>query len=569
VSTALRDSNIAKLEGRDLDVLIVGGGINGAVAAAALAGRGVSVGLIDRGDFAGGVSSNSSNLAWGGIKYLESREFLLVNKLCRSRNELMRAYPSTVKEIRFFTTIQRGFRFWSFFVFLGSVLYWLIGRCHTQAPRYLSPRQIAALEPEIETSNAAGGLEYSDCYLYDNDARFVFGFVRRALDDGCVAANYLGLANAERRGERWHCRLRDEETGHEFDTRVRVLINACGPWVDQLNQQLRISTRYRHLFSKGIHLIVDRVTDSRRVLTFFASDGRLFFLIPMGPKTCIGTTDTPVERPEVRVTDEDRHFVLDNVNRLLALADPIRPEDVIAERVGVRPLAVTGEQGATDWVQLSRKHEIEVDREKAQISIFGGKLTDCLNVGDEVADEVARLGISIPTPTRCWYGEPRGSVHERFMQQAEQLGLDAMTDPSSSEPLSERFWRRYGEAAFQLLDRIREDASSAELLIEHAEYTRCEIELTARREMVIRLEDFLRRRSKIEQVVRRHDLETAPGLREACSILFGEQAERRLQEYLRDEAERPEQASDSRGVPKSGGEEPEEAAQPVFLAPVS
>jgi hypothetical protein len=90
--------------------------------------------------FAGGVSSNSSNLAWGGIKYLESREFLLVNKLCRSRNELMRAYPSTVKEIRFFTTIQRGFRVWSFFVFLGSVLYWLIGRCKTQAPRYLSPR---------------------------------------------------------------------------------------------------------------------------------------------------------------------------------------------------------------------------------------------------------------------------------------------------------------------------------------------------------------------------------------------------------------------------------------------
>ncbi|MEE4110029.1 MAG: FAD-dependent oxidoreductase, partial [Halieaceae bacterium] len=118
MSTALRDSNIDRLDGkskskpgdRPFDVLIVGGGINGAVAAAALAGRGVSVGLVDRGDYAGGVSCNSSNLAWGGIKYLESREFLLVNKLCRSRNELIRAYPSTVKEIRFFTTIQRGFR---------------------------------------------------------------------------------------------------------------------------------------------------------------------------------------------------------------------------------------------------------------------------------------------------------------------------------------------------------------------------------------------------------------------------------------------------------------------------
>ena len=408
-----------------------------------------------------------------------------------------------------------------------------MGRCKTRAPRYLSSREIARLEPEIDTRNAAGGLEYSDCYLYDNDARFVFGFVRRALDMGCAAANYVALESAERRDGEWHCQLRDCESGRALNTRARVLINACGPWADELNKQLGVTTRFRHFFSKGIHLIVDRVTDSRRVLTFFASDGRLFFLIPMGPKTCIGTTDTPVERQEVGVTDEDRHFVLDNVNRLLSLAEPIRPEDVIAERVGVRPLAVTGEQGVQDWVQLSRKHEIEVSREQQQISIFGGKLTDCLNVGDEVVDEVAALGVPIPQPKHRWYGEPQGSVRQRFMQQAAKLGLDAMADPGLSEPLSERFWRRYGEAAFQLLDRIREDAASVELLIEHAEYTRCEIELTARREMVVRLEDFMRRRSKIEQVVRREDLEDAPGLREACAILFGDEAPERLEQYLR------------------------------------
>ncbi|MDP5070864.1 MAG: FAD-dependent oxidoreductase, partial [Congregibacter sp.] len=119
-----------------------------------------------------------------------------------------------------------------------------------------------------------------------------------------------------------------------------------------------------------------------------------------------------------------------------------------------------------------------------------------------------------------------------FMQQASQLGLDAMTDPGSSEPLSERFWRRYGEAAFQLLDRIREEPQSVELLIEHAEYTRCEIELTARREMVVRLEDFMRRRSKIELVVRAEDIRDAPGLVEASRILFGDSADERLQEYL-------------------------------------
>jgi alpha-glycerophosphate oxidase/glycerol-3-phosphate dehydrogenase len=532
MSATLRSSNIQRLQQHEHDVLIVGGGINGAVAAAALAGRGVRTALVDRGDFAGGVSSNSSNLAWGGIKYLESHEYLLVSKLCRSRNELMRAYPSTVKEIRFFTTIQRGFRFWSFFVFLGSVLYWLIGRCFTRPPRYLSAATIKANEPEINTRNAAGGLEYSDCYLYDNDARFVFNFVRASLDFGCATANYVGVEEARFEDGRWRVQARDQVSGECFEVRARVLINACGPWVDPFNLMLGTQTRHRHLLSKGIHLIVDRLTDSRRVLTFFASDGRLFFLIPMGPKTCIGTTDTPVSDPEVGVTPEDRRFVLDNVNALLELRHPIREEDVIAERVGVRPLAVSGEPDRTDWVQLSRKHVIEVDSARKQLSIFGGKLTDCINVGDEVAEAVAGLGIELPQPNVRWYGEPGPELRERFMNQARLIGLDAMTHPSSPEPLSERFWRRYGEAAFVLLERIREDASSAELLIENAEYTRGEIELAARREMIVKLEDFMRRRSKIELVVRNRDLHDAPGLRHACEILFGEDAEFRLQEYL-------------------------------------
>ena len=532
MAVTLRESNIERLKEQDFDVLIVGGGINGAVSAAALAGRGVSVALIDKDDFASGVSSNSSNLAWGGIKYLESHEYLLVNKLCKSRNELMRAYPSTVKEIRFFTTIQRGFRFWSFFVFLGSVLYWLMGRCKTRAPRYLSAATIERAEPEINTSKAAGGLEYSDCYLYDNDARFVFGFIRQSLNYGCIAANYVSSQQAQFDGQRWTTTARDEVTGNEFTIRSRVVINACGPWVDQRNRETGIVTSHRHLFSKGVHLIVDQITDNRRVLTFFASDGRLFFLIPMGPKTCIGTTDTQVDSPAVEVTDEDRDFVLKNANALLDLDPPLTRQSIIAERAGVRPLAIKGEGGKADWVQLSRKHVIEVDEPAQHLSIFGGKLTDCLNVGDEVAEWVQRLGIEVPEADNKWYGEPGAELRDEFMLQAKLMDLDTLTDPSSSEPLSERFWRRYGESAFGLLERIREDDSCAELLIENAEYTRCEIELAARREMIIKLEDFMRRRSKIEQVVRREDIAKAPGLREACDILFEGEAEQRLQEYL-------------------------------------
>jgi glycerol-3-phosphate dehydrogenase len=527
----LRNTNIAKLDTETFDVLIVGGGINGAVAAASLAARGANVALIDRGDFAAATSSNSSNLAWGGIKYLESYEFLLVNKLCAARNKLMRAYPSTVKEIRFFTTIARGFRVWPPIVYLGSLLYWFIGRCFTQPPVYRSAAALERGEPIINTTNAAGGIEYSDCYLYDNDARFIFNFIRRSLDYGSIAANYVESKGAHFANGLWHTQAIDHISGREFTIRSKVLINTCGPWADAHNQATGDTTEHRHLLSKGVHLIVDQITDNRRVLTFFASDGRLFFLIPMGPKTCIGTTDTQVDSPDVEVTAEDREFILANANAVLDLERPLVLEDIVAERCGVRPLAVSGDNQEADWVQLSRKHVIEVDQARAHITVFGGKLTDCLNVGDEIAELVRELGVKLPWFDHHWYGEPPAARRREFMHQAHLIGLDELTDPSSSEPLSERFWRRYGDSAFELLERIREDNSSAQLLIENAEYTRCEIELAARQEMIVKLEDFLRRRSKIEQVVRRAEILAAPGLYDACGLLFGSEGEAKLQEY--------------------------------------
>ncbi|MDT8992049.1 FAD-dependent oxidoreductase [Curvibacter sp. APW13] len=529
----LRQTNVAKLSEGVFDVLVLGGGINGAVAAAALAAQGVKVALIDRGDFAGFTSSNSSNLAWGGIKYLETMELLLVNKLCRSRNHLMRHYPSTVEEIRFFTSIQKGFRMPVAFVFLGTLFYWAMGRFFTRPPRYLTRSTIAREEATINTTNVSAGFEYSDCYLHDNDARFVFNFIRSSMNFGGIAANYVESTQARREGDQWVVDAKDVLDGRQFPIRAKVLVNACGPYVDQHNQLSGQRTAHHHVFSKGIHLIVDRVTPHKRVLTFFASDGRLFFVIPMGPKTCIGTTDTQVDSPLTEVTDADRAFVLDNANQLLQLERPLTPADIIAERCGVRPLAIEGQGGKADWVKLSRKHAIDVNEADRHLSIFGGKLTDCLNVGDEVVDAVARLGVAIPYLGRKWYGEPHDAVKDEFLHQARLMNLDAMTHPSSSEPLSVRFWRRYGANAFGLLERIRNDPAEAELLIENAEYTRCEITQAAQREMITKLEDFLRRRSKISLVVRRDDLQDAQGLMEACRILFGDQAQEKYDEYFR------------------------------------
>ena len=530
----LRQTNIEKLQQETFDVLIVGGGINGAVSAAALAGKGVKVGLIERQDFASCTSSNSSNLAWGGIKYLENFELFLVNKLCKSRNHLMKSYPSTVQEIRFFTTIQKGFRLPVSFVYMGTLFYWMIGRFFTKPPLFLTKSKIKLLEPTVNTSNAKGGFEYSDCYLYDNDARFVFNFIRNSLNYGCVAANYVESVGATRENGVWQITAKDTISGDTFPIRAKVMINACGPYVDKHNALAEQKTEHHHVFSKGIHLIIDQVTPNKRVLTFFASDGRLFFVIPMGPKTCIGTTDTQVEKPKAEVTAEDRQFVIDNINSLLDLKQPISQQNVIAERCGVRPLAIAGKGGKADWVKLSRKHAIDVNLEQKHMSIFGGKLTDCLNVGQEVVELAETMGIHIPYPSYRWYGEPNDEIKKEFLHQAKLMDLDSLTHPSSSEPLTTRFWRRYGAESIGLLERIRSDPSNAELLIENAEYTRCEIEQAARREVVVKLEDFLRRRSKISLVVRTEDLRDAPGLKEACKILFGDLAEQKYNEYFAD-----------------------------------
>lgn len=537
-----RRENIEQLKSLHFDVLILGGGINGAVAAAALAHKGVKVGLVDRQDFASGASSNSSNLAWGGIKYLESGELLLVSKLCRSRNHLMRHYPSSVREIRFFTTIRRGFRLPPFFVYLGALFYWLIGAFRTRPPRYLSRRTIALEEPVVAPEDVKGGLEYSDCYLPDNDARFVFRFIRSSLSAGCIAANYVEALGSRRMGKSWETRVRDLLTGEEFTLCSSVLINACGPYVDTYNQLIGIETRHQHLFSKGIHLIVDRVTPSERVLTFFASDGRLFFVIPMGQRTCIGTTDTPVNSPVVEVLDEDRQFVLDNANAMLNLPRPLSRRDIIAERCGVRPLAVEkiDEDEERDWLKLSRRHAIDCDPEQAFISIFGGKLTDCINVGEEVVARVAELGVAIPHRRRQWYGEPSAGDKQQFLRAAAELKLDEKARTLLGEPFSERIWRRYGHLAFELLDDIARDAESAlSKPVEFIEYTRCELALMARSEMITKLDDFLRRRSKVAQVVSVEQLVAHPGLRDLCELLFGEAGPQQLNDYLVEQRQSP------------------------------
>lgn len=535
----LRNRNINQLQSEEFDVLIIGGGINGAVSAAALTARGARVALIDARDFAGFTSQQSSNLVWGGIKYMESYEFALVAGLCKSRNELLRSFPSTVKEIRFLTTVSKGFRFHPLFMLAGTWLYWLFGRGKTRIPKLLSKAQIAEQEPLINCQNSVGGIEYSDAYLHDNDARFVFNFIRSAMDKGCVAANYIKSTGASRHQTgHWATEVEDQVSGKKFIIKSRLLINAAGAFVDQHNQLTGVETEYTHLFSKGIHLVVPRISSNDRVLAFFADDGRLFFAIPMGGRTCIGTTDTRVSDPHTEVSDDDRNFVLSNINAQLSLPKPLTQDDVIAERCGVRPLAIKkGEGSETDFLQLSRKHVVETSIDQGYISIFGGKLTDCLNVGDEVCEQVSELGVRLKniqssTKQDKWYGEPAEPIRMAYFDRAKALGLDKIRAVDTNEILSQRLWRRYGAHANAMLDDIEKNPSLSEPLIDSGGIRRCEMAYLAQNELITKLEDFLRRRSKIELLFTQDELKQSAGLFEACVALFGEDAKVRFDEYF-------------------------------------
>ena len=180
--------------------------------------------------------------------------------------------------------------------------------------------------------------------------------------------------------------------------------------MDPINDAHGIRTKHKIVFSKGIHLIVPRLSEHERVLAFFDDTQRLFYVIPMGTRSVIGTTDDRVGDPHTDVTVGDRDFLLNQINERLDLQTPLSPRDIIATRSGVRPLVVEASNTTsddTDWTSLSRKHAMEVDPARSWVTVFGGKLTDCVNIGNEVSAIVKKLGVPLTKDKKSWYGEPQ------------------------------------------------------------------------------------------------------------------------------------------------------------------
>ena len=515
--SAIRDRHLERLTGRDHDALVVGGGINGAISALALAAHGLRAALVESEDFGSGVSQESSNLIWGGFKYLQTYEVGLVAGLCRSRNLLARSYASRVREVRFLAALGNTSPYSPTYASLGAHAYWALGRFATGRPRRLSVRSLATEEPTVGADGVQGAIEYSDYLLADNDARFVLQLLLDAVDNGAVAVSRMRLDGAERASRGWRVDVTDRLTGGRHTLAASVLVNAAGPQAPELATITGTTLRQRLCFSKGAHIVVPQVTESGRVLAFFDDDQRLFYVIPMGHRSLIGTTDTRVEGADVSVSADDRNFLLEQANARLQLPRPLRDDDIIAYRCGVRPLVVGADTDTDrDWTELSRRHAVEADQQRGTISILGGKLSDCLNVGEEVVAAARDCGLEPTVPDRAWYGEPPEGVRARFQRTASRAGID--------EPAAARLWRRHGRRALEVADLVGESRELGAPLSDRVECSAAEVMVMGRHEHILSMEDFLRRRTMLAMLETAETLSRDPGVERAAGLLFGSAA---------------------------------------------
>lgn len=498
-----RDQKIATLND-EFDVVIVGGGINGAVSAAALSAHGVKVALLEANDFASMTSQESSNMVWGGIKYLQDFEFKLVWSLCKSRNQLLSKYPNRIKEIPFFAVVGETSLFSRNLGLLGSAAYWFFGRFKTQMPKIFSNDKIQSINSLVNVKSAKGAVQYNDAILLDNDSRFVYDFIKTAERFDSTALNYFEVTDAVKTDSGWEVSGKDKITEQMHFLKSIVLINAAGPYTKIFNDQFAIPTTNEIVISKGVHLIVPHIETNGKVLTFFDDSGRLFYVLPMHDRTVIGTTDTFAFDAKEGVTDSDREFLLAQANRCLNLPKPLTKDDIIAERCGVRPLVVKDAASLdnVDWISLSRKHVVELHKDLNAISIYGGKLTDCINVGLEVVALTKKLGIQTKS-AQSWIGEAEPAIPAGLIQKISEFHGEA------GPQIARELWRRHGRNALEIVDGWEEDSSAAKVVFRGLGFTYGELEYIAKHENVYFADDLLRRRTPIALLRSREEIAAA------------------------------------------------------------
>lgn len=372
----------------EYDLIIIGGGITGAGIALDAALRGIKTLLLEQNDFASGTSSRSTKLVHGGLRYLKQMEFKLVNEVGRERAILHRLAPHLVHPDKMLLPLIKEGNYGYWLTSMGLSVYDFLAGVEGEDRRVmLNAQETKEREPLLREDILEGGGLYAE-YRTD-DARLVVAVIRSAIKEGACAVNYMKVQELViEQGAVKGVTVEDQLTCESFKILGKQVVNASGPWVDDVRTMgEKISGKRLHL-TKGIHLVVSHnKLPIQQTVYFDHSDRRMIFAIPRGITTYLGTTDTffAGDKSNPGITQEDVQYILDAVNNMFPTAN-LKSEDVISSWSGLRPLIHEEGKSAS---AISRKDELFYS-ENGMISIAGGKLTGYRKMAERVVDQVAK-----------------------------------------------------------------------------------------------------------------------------------------------------------------------------------
>jgi glycerol-3-phosphate dehydrogenase len=512
-----RNERIARLAKETFDLLIIGGGITGAAIARDAVLRGLSVALIEKGDFASGTSSRSSKLVHGGLRYLKGRHVRLVRESLRERGVLLKIAPHLVEPAPFFLPVYAGGRDGRLKLRLGLTAYDLLAGFGGDIGRHsvLSREQMLEAEPLLRPEGLQGGFRYFDCVV--NDARLTMATVRSATEDGALALNYVEATGMQRDGDRVSgITFRDTLGGKTGAASARVVVNATGPWADSLREMAGVKRMLSP--TKGVHLVLSRSRLGLSTIVVIPRADRILFAVPCGDSVYVGTTDTFFDDdPGTAAIDTaDATYVLDAVNALFPSVRATAP-DVVAGWAGVRPLvAAEGQPLPSD---VSRDFEIDLGPE-GFYSIAGGKLTTCRAMAESLLNRV----IEKEGPRLGWQTKPcrtaetplfGGNIDgfDRYAMSAANALAGGWNVPPEA---AQRLVKTYGTEHVRLLGVARRDATLLQPLAKGCPVLRVEAVYAAEQEMALTLQDFMERRTELMLFDPQHCLD---GAEEAANLM--------------------------------------------------
>ncbi|WP_051343643.1 FAD-dependent oxidoreductase [Alicyclobacillus herbarius] len=496
-SASSRSALLKELSASPLDLLIIGGGITGAGILLDATARGMRAAVVEMQDFAAGTSNRSTKLVHGGLRYLKQLEVGLVAEVGKERAIVYENGPHITTPTWMLLPMIPGGTYGWWATSFGIYLYdRLAGVKHSERRKMLHREDALAKEPLLRPDIRGAG--YYVEYRTD-DARLTLEILKAAVARGGVAVNY---ARAEQLlyadGRVTGARVRDQLTGQAWEVRAKKVVNAAGPWVDELREWDKSKTGKTLHHTKGVHIVVDgNRFPLHNAVYFDVPDGRMVFAIPRDGKTYIGTTDTnytgDLVRP--RMTTSDVSYLCDCVNFMFPSVN-LTPADVESGWAGVRPLI---HEAGKSPSEISRRDEVFVSP-SGLISIAGGKLTGYRKMADKVVSLVARDLTALEgrqfTPCTTAHisysgGDVGGSAGypafvRRMTEEGVRLGLDRVS--------AEQVARTYGSNTEKVWEVLAETGDKAEAHgLPPALYARLLYGLAE--EMVVTPSDFFVRRT--------------------------------------------------------------------------